>query len=366
VKSKTTLPKGVWFASKKLASGEVVRYGYFGRGAGMEALGREGGADFHFRLAEVLRRAPEEGKVSHLIWRYRSSAEFKALRDLTRRDYNRHLDKIQQKFGKLRIAALEAPQISDVIYAWRDKLAEASPRQADYTISVMGAMLKWSKKRGLISENRASGIEDVYKADRTDKFWTPEQEARLLGVAPAHIQRAVILAAETGLSQEDLLVLRWADIQGKVITASRLKNGNAAAIPISPRLAAMLAAAPRTAEVILTGARGAAMNPKGNGLRSDFALARAKAGIEDRTFHDLRGTFITRRRAMGWTAEETALCSGHKVAGEAGAQSAYVSRKEVAMQNAIRLWTRYYGPKRELLVQTDLQTKAPKGRAKSV
>ena len=366
MKSKTTLPKGVWFASKKLASGEVVRYGYFGRGPGMEALGREGGADFHFRLAEVLRRAPEEGKVSRLIWRYRSSPEFNALRDLTKRDYNRHLDKIHAKFGKVRIETLAAPQISDVIYAWRDKLAEASPRQADYTISVLGAMLKWCKKRGLITENRASGIEDVYKADRTEKVWTPAQEKQLIDVAPAHIQRAVILASETGLSQEDLLVLRWSDISGNVITANRLKNGNAAAIPISPRLAAMLAEAPRTAEVILTGARGAAMNPKGNGLRSDFALARAKAKIEDRTFHDLRGTFITRRRSMGWTAEETALCSGHKVAGEAGAQSAYVSRKEVAMQNAIRLWARFYGPKQERLVQTAKQTKAPKGKASSV
>jgi hypothetical protein len=85
---------------------------------------------------------------------------------------------------------------------------------------------------------------------------------------------------ETGLSQADLLVLRWSDISSNVIHANRLKNGNAAAIPISPRLAAMLAEAPRTAHVILTGAREAPMNPKGNGLPSDFALASAKAKIE--------------------------------------------------------------------------------------
>ena len=46
---------------------------------------------------------------------------------------------------------------------------------------------------------------------------------------------------------------------------------------------------------------------------------------------------------MGWTAEETALCSGHKVKGEEGAQSAYVDRLTVAIASAERLWARYYG-----------------------
>lgn len=366
MRSKTTLPKGVWFQKKTLSTGEVIRYGYFGRGPGMAALGREGSPDFHMRLAEVLRRAPEEGKVSHLIWRYKSSPEFRALRDLTRRDYNRHLDKIQEKFGKLRIAAIAAPEISDLIYSWRDKLAKASPRQADYTISVLAAMLKWCVKRGLVTANRASGVEDVYKPDRTAKVWTDNMEAALLKVAPPSIARAAILALETGLSQEDLLVLPWSAINGNVITGRRLKNGTPFAVPVSPKLKAMLNDAPRTQDVILTTDKGEPFNPKGNGLRSGFRAATKTAGIIDRTFHDQRGTFITRRRAMGWTAEETALCSGHKVAGEAGAQGAYVDREQVAMQNATRLWARFYGPKRERKLQTGLQTDAaPKGVAAS-
>lgn len=355
-KSKTTLPKGVWFASKKLASGEVVRYGYYGRGAGMEALGREGGEDFHFRLAEILRKAPQEGRVSHLVWRYRSSPEFKKLRPLTQRDYNRHLDKIQVQFGKVRIEAFNAPAIGDVFYKWRDKLAETSPRQADYTISVLSAMLKWCHGRGLVRENRAAGIGDTYKADRSAKVWTPAMEEAFAAVATPPELRAMILSVETGLSQEDVLVLPWSAVRGNVIVSKRLKNGTPVAIPISPRLQVMLDTAPKTAITILTGVRGNPMNPKGNSLRDLFRKASLAAGIEDRTFHDLRGTFVTRRRAMGWTAEETALCSGHKVAGEAGAQSSYVDREAVAIQNAIRLWTRFYRPKRERNVQTAVQT----------
>ncbi len=207
MKRKTDLPKGVWFQRKRLATGEVIRYGYFGRGPGMEALGREGSAAFYERLAEVLRRAPEEGRVSFLIWRFKNATEFAKLRPLTRRDYNRQLDKIQEKFGKLRLSAIVAPEVSDHLYRWRDKMAETSPRQADYAISVLAAMLAWSVRRGLINHNRAAGIPDVYAPDRREKVWTPEMEAAVLKVAPAPIQRAIVLAAETGLSQEDLLVL---------------------------------------------------------------------------------------------------------------------------------------------------------------
>jgi len=357
MKRKTDLPKGVWFQKKRLSTGEVIRYGYFGRGPGMEALGREGSPDFHERLAEVLRRAPQEGHVTFLIYRYKSSTEFAKLRPLTQRDYRRQLDKIQAKFGKLRIAAMNAPEISDHIYRWRDTMAEASPRQADYAISVLAAMLAWCVRRGLLNHNRAAGVGDVYRANRSEKVWTEDMEARLLEAASPVMRHAIILAVETGLSQEDLLVLPKSAVQGRVIVSRRLKNETPVAIPISPRLEAMLAEMPATDSItLLNRADGRPWDRKGNGLRSQFREAREAAGVADRTFHDLRGTFVTRRRAMGWTAEETALCSGHKVAGEAGAQGAYVNRQTVAIANAERLWERSYGPNSEQKLQTGLQT----------
>lgn len=361
MKSRTTLPKGVWFQKKTLATGEVVRYGYFGRGPGMEPLGREGGPDFHFNLAEVLRRAPDDGKVAHLIWRYKSSPEFKKLRPLTQRDYNRQLDKIHARFAKLSIAAIQSPKISDVLYDWRDKMAETSPRQADYAISVLGAMLTWCGKRGLVAHNRAAGIEDVYKAERSEKVWTPEMVKAVLAASSPAIQRAIILALETGLSQEDLLILTWSAIQNNVIVARRLKTGVPVAIPISPTLAAMLAEAPKVTTTILSTPRKRPFNPNGNGLRSDFQLMTAKSGVEGRTFNDMRGTFITNRRAMGWTAEETALCSGHPIPNEKGAQGAYVDRQAVAIQNAIRLWARFYRPKRGTRIANCAANQGPEG-----
>lgn len=359
--SKTTLPKGVWFQRKRLASGEVVRYGYLGRGPGMAALGREGSPEFHDRLADLIRRTPQEGKVSHLAWRYERSVEFVGLADLTKRDYRRQLAKIRTKFGSLSVAAMSSAKICDHIYRWRDEMAKASPRQADYAVSVLGAMLGWCVKRGLIEHNRAAGVSDVYRGDRRAKVWSADDDARLLAVAPPAVARAAILAIETGLSQQDCLALPKSAIEGDIIVWRRAKNGTPVAIPISPALKAMLDALPATDSVnVLTKSDGLPWDPKANGFRNAFHDACESAGVTGLTFHDRRGTFITRRRALGWTAEETALCSGHKVKGEEGAQSSYVDRRTVAIENAKRLWARYYGPNAERSLQTALQT-APEG-----
>jgi integrase len=349
-----TLPKGVWFQRKVLSSGEVVRYGYLGRGDGAVPLGREGSADFHFRLAEAIRRAPDERRFEHLIWRYRSSKEFAALAPRTQADYRKHLDRIQNKFGKLRTPIMEMREMSDRIFKWRDQLAEASPRQADYTISVLGAMLAWCIKRGLMNNNRAKGVGDVYHGDRRDKVWTPEAEAKLLKEASPAVARAFILATETGLAQKDVLTLPWSAVQGNIIVTIRSKTGQPVAAPISPMLKAMLDAAPKTADTIITQENGKPYDKKGNGFRSSFLKARADAEITGLTFHDARGTFVTRRIEAGWTSEEVALCAGHKIAGDRSGQAAYRDPKRTAIANAERLWERNY-------LQTPVQTSPPEG-----
>lgn len=358
------LPKGVRFQKKTLATGEVIRYGYLGRGPGAVALGRADMPEFYTNLALALSNQPTPGAVSYLIWRYKTSAEFAKLRPRTQSDYRRHLDRIQTTFGRLPVSAIQLPQMSDRIFGWRDRLAKSSPRQADYAVSVLSAMLAWSCVRGLTTHNRAAGVGDVYTANRREKVWSDADEASMLKTAPPTIRLAVILALETGLAQEDLLVLPWSAVRGNVIVTRRLKNGTAVAIPVSPKLRAALDAAPRTAETVLTKNDGTAWEPKANGFRARFGEARTKAGVDGLTFHDMRGTYITRRRAMGWTAEETALTSGHKVVGEQGAQSSYVDRESVAVQNATRLWARFYGPKTERSRQTARQTDARSVAAK--
>ena len=326
------LPKGVWFQPKRLSNGDLIHYGYYGRGADLVALGRKGSPEFEAALARVMSREPTSGTVQHLLWAYRKYSLPKK-RERTQSDYRPRLDKIQDRFGSLSLKAMESNAIARHIIIWRDEMT-TSPRQADYLIQVLSALLGWGVRQRLLEKNQAANIERLYKADRREMIWTPEQEAAFKALAPEPLCRAFNLAVETGQRQADLLRLPWSAVQSDIIELRQSKTGVDVAVPITRALRACLDAAPRgEATTVLTTERGLPWHPDGNGFRSAWRDACAKAAISGVTFHDLRGTFATRRMAEGWTAEDVALCTGHSLRDLASLER-YVSRAGVAASRA--------------------------------
>lgn len=329
-------PKGLNLVPKTLKSGVRVYYGYFGRGAGAIALGRVGSAEYHERLAAALRRQPEDGTVAALIWSYKQSPDFAGLRDRTRKDYLRHLDRIQVHFGRLALSRISSREFIKPIYAWRDAMAH-SPRQADYSVQVLKALLGWGERRGLIEANRAKGIPRLYKANRSDKSWTEDQVRAFLDTAPAPLKLALVLALETGQRQGDLLVLPWTAVKGDTIELRQRKTGKPVAVAISPTLGRVLdeARAQTRSVTILTRDDGLPWDPKGNGFRAAWRDAVKAAGVSGVTFNDLRGTFITRRFSDGWTREEVAWVTGHSMRNLA-MLDVYADRQKIAATAAAR------------------------------
>lgn len=334
--SKRSLPKGVWFQKKRLSGGEVVRYGYLGRGPGTVPLGREGSVEFYAALAEALNKEPPSHTVHNLIWRYKQSPEYRNLKDRTRSDYAKQLDKIQTVFGGLSLRAMAAREIATHIYAWRDSMS-GSARQADYAITVLGIVMNWGLKRGMLEVNRAAGIEKLYKNDRREKSWSDEQVQAFLDVAPEPMRRAMILALETGQREGDLLRLSRSAVEGNMIRLRQSKGGMPIVIHVSRALRECLDAAPQSnATTVLTTSKGRPWAASGNGFRSAWRKVSAAAGIEDRTFHDLRGTFVTRRFSEGWTREEVAMCTGHSLRDLASLDT-YADRGAIAEAMAKRI-----------------------------
>jgi len=251
--------------------------------------------------------------VSTLIQRYKASPEFANRAYNTRRDYTRQLEKIRAEFGPLTLNAMSSRYISDHIYRWRDGMS-ASPRQADYGIQVLKLLLAFGCKRGLMDQNRALGIGKTYTGDRSEKVWSDDQMSLFLTGAPEPLARAMIVALETGQRQEDLLRLTWNAIDGDVINLRQLKGGRRVTVPVSDRLRACLDSMPRQDSLtILTSQRGLPWEEKGNGFRSAWQDRTKAMAIEDRTFHDLRGTFVTNRFRQGWNVQQIALCTGHSL-----------------------------------------------------
>jgi integrase len=330
------MPKGVNLVPKTLKDGSRVHYGYYGRGAGALALGRVNSPEFHERLAAAMRRAPPDGTVAYLVWQYRQSPEFKNLADRTRKDYLPKLDRIQKHFGRLALTRISSREFIPHIYKWRDTVC-GSPRQADYHVQVLSALLGWAQRRGMIESNRAKNLPQLYKGDRREITWTDDQVDAFLASAPEPMRRALILALDTGQRQGDLLILPWSADKGDYIELLTNKNKVPVAAPMTPLLRRTLDEARDKAQAvtILTRDDGLPWDRKGNGFRDAWRDARKAAGVSGVTFHDLRGTFISRRRAEGWSLEDIALVTGHSSRNLA-ILDVYTDRKRVASAAATR------------------------------
>ena len=100
------------------------------------------------------------------------------------------------------------------------------------------------------------------------------------------------------------------------------------------RLRAMLDAMPRTAATILTNNAGRGWDE--NSFRGAWGDTTRKAGIVDRTFHDLRGSAVTRMSGSNCTRQEIAAITGHSLRDVHRILDAYLARTSKLGRNAIR------------------------------
>jgi integrase len=142
----------------------------------------------------------------------------------TRSDYLKHPKAIEEKWGRVPIAALDDRRIRGDFKEWRDKLAAKSLRQADYAWTVLQRVFSVAKDRGKIGVNPCEKGGRLYEADRSEKLWTDDDVARFMKNASAHLHLPLMLALWTGQRQGDLLRLTWAAYDGEFI---RLRQGKA-------------------------------------------------------------------------------------------------------------------------------------------
>jgi integrase len=253
-----------------------------------------------------------KGTLSDLTALYKQSTEFTGLAPRTQRDYSGHLIAIEKKWGKVPIAALADRRIRGDFKEWRDKLAAKSLRQADYAWTVLQRVFSVAEDRGKISINPCKNGGRLYEADRSEKLWTDGDVARFMENAPEHLHLALMLALWTGQRQGDLLCLPWSAYDGEFIRLRQGKGGRRVKIPAGAPLKAMLDTAPRIGKVMLTTTRGSARTE--DGFRASWGKACDAAEIDGLTYHDLRGSAVTRLAEAGATVPEIAAITGHSLA----------------------------------------------------
>jgi integrase len=242
---------------------------------------------------------------------------------------------IEKQFGDLPLAALTDRRTRGVFMEWRDKLALSSRRQADYSWVVLARILSWALNRGLVAANPCEKGGRLYRAQRIDKVWTPEDEAAFIANAPKHLHLSLILALWTGQRQGDLLRLPWSGYDGTHLRLRQSKTGARVMIPVGTPLKAALDATPKRSTVIVTSTDNKPWTE--DGFRSSWRKACATAGIVGLTFHDLRGTAVTRLALAGCTEAEIATITGHSLRDVGAILDAHCLHRDPALaESAIR------------------------------
>ena len=305
--------KGINSNTKRLADGTLRTYWYAWKG-GPPLRGEPGSPEFIASYNEAAARkiTPPTGKLLSMLQAYQGSDDFRdGLAPRTRSDYVGKIKLIEKAFGDFPLSAMTDVRTRGIFKAWRERLATASRRQADYAWVVLARVLSWGMDRGLVAANPCARGGRLYRGSRAEKIWTAADEAAFLERAPAHLHLPLLLALWTGQRQADLLRLPWSAYDGKHIRLRQSKGGTRVVIRVGAPLKVVLDAATKRSPIILTNKDGKPWTP--DGFRASWGKACKAAGVVGVTFHDLRGTAVTRLALAECTEAEIATITGHSL-----------------------------------------------------
>lgn len=326
-------------------------YWYAWRG-GPRLAGTPGSKEFlNSYLVATRGHSDSELKIAGLVVSFKGSRAYSDLADSTKRIWSPWLDRIKTDLGKLSIKTFDRPEIRQVIKRWRDRWAD-TPRTADLGKQVLSAVLSYAVEEGLLGKNPCFGISNLYRVNRSDLIWLPDDIAKFAECAVKEFVFALRLACLTGLRESDLIALRWDDIDDISIV---MKTGKSAGrleyvVPRYDELNALLeeikayqvdraakaAKIPKAVKgpypTVIIASRGRPWTP--NGFQS--AWGDAKEAVRARYpeymdefelhFHDARGTAATKFATAGYSDEEIAEVVGWEKAKVTKIVDRYVRR----------------------------------------
>ncbi len=145
-----------------------------------------------------------------------------------------------------------------------------------------------------------------------DRRLNGDEEQLLLAAADAgrspYMRPLIILAMETAMRQGEMLSLTWGDIDldKRIAHLDMTKNGESRDVPLSSRALDALEALKQQQidDRVVPSTK--------SGVQQAWGHLRARAGLSDFHFHDLRHEAVSRLLERGLNVIETATISGHK------------------------------------------------------
>ncbi len=261
---------------------------------------------------------PEEPTVADLAQRFMAAHVEVNCKPATVEKYRSLLRLcILPDLGDLRLSEVDRSHVSALHHGLRD-----TPPRANQSVGVFSKMFKLAVAWGM-TPARPNPCRSVrrYKERSCERFLTEDEYARLgrvlfeaeaEGPLMASAVAAVRLLLLTGCRKNEILMLRWDDID-RTAGELRLRDTKSGPrrVPLTPAVERVLARIPRAEgnPWVIAGEK------RGDRLRRFYPLwkrLRARAGLDGLRLHDCRHSFASQALAIGESLSAISRLLGHK------------------------------------------------------
>ena len=186
-----------------------------------------------------------------------------------------------------------------------------SPAYINRELACLKCIFSRAIEWGYAKENPVKKVKFEKENNERVRFLEKDELVKLLDCADEKLKPALMLAVNTGMRFSEMQYLKWkeVDLQRGIITLRDTKNGETRQVPMNRTVLEILSIFPHknNEAYVFCKKDGSPYN-----LRSPFLRARAKAGIKDFRFHDLRHTAASYLVMKGIDINTVREILGHK------------------------------------------------------
>lgn len=314
---------------KKFTATKVIKgrtYQYFRKDGRYIRLPDDPGSEEYDKAYWRLMRGGDlnERKTSwnNLILLYKKSAHWSDLHPSTRKSYNRYLEYMRERAGKLDTQKFQRKHAILIQQANSDR-----PRTANYILQVLSVLLEFSIDLGWRTDNPAKGVRKL-KEGGGHAPWPEWAMSAFRAHATPEARLLFELALGTGQRAGDLITMKWSDFDGQGIYVSQNKTGAKIWVPCTDELLAVLNATERRGIFIVTGPTCAPLTYSGAAQRMTRISKKAKTTAY--SLHGLRYSAASKLAELGATDAQIAAITGHKARSMVAKYSSGANQKRLA------------------------------------
>ena len=302
-------------------------YCYFRKGGHYIALPHYSEPSFlmAYHDAKTGRPAPPKSQTfERLILKYKQSPKFSALKPRTKADYHKALDYLLDIVGKDNPADMIRIDVIEAQMANRHRA-----RFANEVVGQLSRLFEFGINQGWLINNPAKGVEKIKTGDG-HKPWPSDLIEAYRAKATGRDLLFFELCLGTGQRVQDVLDMRWSDVEDSGINVRQNKTGAELWIPFTPRLSGVLGTAPKSGLWIVSGEHGKKVHY--NTIEQRFRAIRKAVKGQGYVMHGLRYTAAHELAQAGCTDAQIAAITGHKSLEMVAKYSRKAGQKVLAQQ----------------------------------